>query len=192
MIRTTTCAAATALAALLTVTPHPAAANPVEGVRFADTVVAGGRPLELSCAALLRYMVFIKAYVAGLYLAPGTPADTVLADVPKRLEIEYFHAIGAADFAKATQFGIEQNLDAAAIAALRPRIDRLNAMYADVRPGDRYALTYVPGAGTELSLNGQSRGQIEGADFAAAVFGIWLGPNPIDAALKQDLLECRA
>jgi len=191
MIRVTTCVAAV-LAVVLALPPRPAAANPVEGVRFADSYVAKGQRLELSCAALLRYLVFIKAYVAGLYLADGTTADSVLTDVPKRLEIEYFHAIGAADFARATEFGIGQNLDAAAIATLRPRIDRLNALYADVKPGDRYALTYVPGVGTELALNGQARGLIEGADFAAAVFGIWLGPNPIDTALKQDLLECRA
>jgi len=191
MLKSTTCVGIV-LATALALGPRAAAAGTIEGVRFADTYVAHGQPLKLNCAALLRYMVFIKAYVAGLYVADGTTPATVLSAVPKRLEIEYFHAIKAADFARATEFGIGQNLDAAAVKALRPRIDRLNAMYADVKPGDRYALTYVPGVGTELSLNGQSRGVIDGTDFAAAVFGIWLGPNPIDTALKQDLLECRA
>jgi hypothetical protein len=57
-----------------------------------------------------------------------------------------------------------------------------------VEPGDRYALTYIPGMGTELSLNGEAKGTIQGADFAAAIFSIWLGTKPIDKGLKRQLL----
>jgi hypothetical protein len=61
-------------------------------------------------------------------------------------------------------------------------------LYRDVKPGDRYALTYVPGVGTELALNGTRLGTVAGADFAAAVFAIWLGPKAIDDSLKTQLL----
>jgi hypothetical protein len=162
----------------------------VEGVQFALRYTAHDQNLVLNCAALLRYMIFIKAYVAGLYLGEAVEADEVLSDVPKRLEIEYFHAIQAKDFAMATDQGIAANVDAETLGELRARIDRLKALYEDVKPGDRYSLTYVPGIGTELALNGQPKGVIEGADFAAAVFGIWLGPQPLDARLKADLLSC--
>ena len=74
---------------------------------------------------------------------------------------------------------------------LRGRLERLNAAYRDVKPGDRYALTYLPGRGTELSLNGSPLTVIEGADFAAAYFGIWLGRRPIDEKLKRELLKGR-
>ena len=56
-----------------------------------------------------------------------------------------------------------------------------------MKPGDRYALTYIPGVGTELALNGKPKGVIEG-DFAAAYFAIWLGAKPLDASLKAQLL----
>jgi hypothetical protein len=49
-------------------------------------------------------------------------------------------------------------------------------------------LTYIPGKGTELTLNGKSKGTVEGADFAAALFSIWLGPKPISESLKKELL----
>ena len=52
-------------------------------------------------------------------------------------------------------------------------------------------MTYLPGRGTELALNGTPLAVIEGADFAAAYFGIWLGPNSIDDRLKRDLLKGR-
>ena len=40
----------------------------------------------------------------------------------------------------------------------------------------------------ELALNGEVRGLIEGADFGAAVFSIWLGDEPLDPKLKRALL----
>ena len=79
-------------------------------------------------------------------------------------------------------------MDTATYARLAERLDRFGSMYRDVRPGDRYALNYVPGLGTELTLNGASLGRIPGADFAAAVFAIWLGANPIDEDFKAELL----
>jgi hypothetical protein len=162
----------------------------IEGVIFPERYAIGEQTLTLNCAALLRYMVVIKAYVAALYLDPSVPAERVLADVPKRLEIEYFHAIAAADFIRATEAGIAANTNPETAARLRSRIDQLNALYDDVQAGDRYALTYIPRVGTERSLNGTRKGLIEGADFAVAVFAIWVGANPIDARLKSDLLEC--
>ncbi len=163
-------------------------AKEIEGVRFADEVRAGAVTLRLNDVGLMRYRYVIKAYVAGLYLGDGGRADAVLADTAKRLEIEYFYAIKADGFAKATDQGIAANVGPEKVAKLRPQIDRLNAIYKDVKPGDRYALTYLPGVGTELALNGTSLGTIEGADFAAAVFAIWLGPNAIDQSLRTQLL----
>jgi hypothetical protein len=178
------------LLALLLAAPAARAAQVVEGVRFAASLVAGDASLALRGASLLRYRVVIRAYVAALYLPPEIPSARALDDVPKRLEIEYFWAIRAADFARATDTGIARNVDEAKLAQLRPRIDALSALYRDVEPGSRYAITYVPGRGTELALDGDRLGLVEGADFAAALFAIWLGDEPLDAGLKDRLLDC--
>lgn len=177
-----------ALAVLVASAPVVALAKEIEGVRFSDEVKVGAVSMRLNDVGLMRYRYVIKAYVAALYLGDGASATDVLADAPKRLEIEYFYAIQATGFANATNEGIAANVPAETVAALRPRIDRLNALYRDVKPGDRYALTYLPGVGTELALNGAPLGTVEGADFAAAVFAIWLGPKAIDASLKAQLL----
>lgn len=169
----------------------PARGMEIEGVRFPAEIHVRGVSLALNNAALLRYRIFIKAYVAALYLAEATRPEEVLTDVAKRLEIEYFWAISAPDFAMATDKGIAANVDAATSERLRPRITQMNALYRDVKPGDRYALTYVPGAGTELSLNGRPLGTIEGSDFAAALFSIWLGKNALDVSLRDRLLARR-
>ncbi|HVO27423.1 MAG TPA: chalcone isomerase family protein [Candidatus Margulisiibacteriota bacterium] len=169
---------------------QPTVATELEGVHFADQVRTAEVTMRLSCVGLLRYKVFIKAYVAALYLGEGAADGDVLADVPKRLELSYFWSISGADFGKAGDQILVQNVDAQTFAVLRSRLDQINAWYRDVKPGDRYALTYIPGVGTELALNGQRIGVIEGADFAAAYFRIWLGDHPIDARLRDQLLGC--
>ena len=54
--------------------------------------------------------------------------------------------------------------------------------------GDRYALSYVPGQGTELTLNGRRLVLVEGADFARVYFAIWLGERPLDDGMRDRLL----
>ncbi len=178
-----------ALAVMLTLLMVPPAdATEVENVVFDKQVMVGQQALEIKGAGVLRYLRFIKAYAGALYTQPGLTPETVLSDTPKRLEIEYFHALKGKDFGPATYKGLSKNLDEAAIERLRPRIDYHNSLYVDVQPGDRYALTYVPGVGTELALNGRPIGIIEGADFAAAIFSLWLGENPYDRQFKNALL----
>jgi hypothetical protein len=160
----------------------------VEGVDFKREFRVNDAILALRGYGLLRYMVFIKAYVAAFYLPESVRSEDALMDVPKHLEIEYFHPIVAQDFAKATSASISQNTSLVTYQGLKPRIDELNALYRDIAPGDRYALTYMPGRGTTLSWNGQPLGTVAGREFAVALFGIWLGSNPLDSNLKDLLL----
>ena len=176
------------LAGMLLLASAPAGAGRIEGVEFAERVTLGGVDLKLQGVALLRYKVFFKGYVAALYLEPTTQPTRVLEDVPRRLEIEYFWSIPANLFAEATVDGIRKNIGETRFAALEPRIERFNALYADVQPGDRYEVSYRPGVGTELALNGESRGLVEGSDFAEALFSIWLGEAPFSESMKQQLL----
>ena len=167
--------AKTLLCTLLFFQPMNAAALSVEGVTFQESVSIDNKQVPIRGAALLRWLKIFKVYVAALYLPDnGAPTDA-LADIPKRLEISYLVSIPGPDFGKGAEAVLERNNSPNVLARLRDRIDQLNAVYRDVQPGDRYALTYVPGQGTELSFNGQPLITIEGADFAAAYFGIWLG-----------------
>ncbi len=161
----------------------------VEGVSFDETYRDARVSLRLHNAALLRYRVVFRAYVAGLYLPEGADPASVLGEIPKRLEIQYFWAIPAGDIGKAGEEVLSRNVDAATLSSLRSRLDRIRAAYRDVKPGDRYALTYLPGSGTELSFNGTPLVRIEGDDFAAAYFSIWLGKRPLDQGLKDNLLK---
>jgi hypothetical protein len=160
----------------------------IEGVDFNDRVTSSGVEFKLNSIGLLRIGIFIKAYAAGLYLGPGADAEDILADTPKRLEISYFWSISAETFMSSTREAIERNSDPATLERIARDVDRFLALYQSVQPGDRYALTYVPGVGTELALNGKPLGRVAGADFGAAVFSVWFGDKGIDGALKKSLL----
>ena len=160
----------------------------IEGVEFSDSYIAQEKTLTLRGVGLLRYMVVIKAYVGALYMDRNQTADQIFQDVPKRLELHYFHAISAADFAESTRIMIEKNLTPQKAKILAPRIAQMNALYRDVKPDDRYAATYWPGVGTELALNGNPLGIVPGVDFAAAYFAIWIGDHPIDKKFRDHLL----
>ncbi len=173
------------------VVPVGGQAAVIENVRFDSAYEAQGVRLELQGTGLFRYMKFIKAYVGALYHEEGLGPEDILADRPKRLEVEYFHALKGEDFGKVTERFMARNVDAETLDRIRPQVDYHNSLYRDVRPGDRYALTYIPGRGTELSLNGDALGIIAGAEFAAALFAMWLGDDPMDADFKRQLLGAR-
>lgn len=174
---------------LIILTASPLKAAQIEGVNFDDSCIIQDMKLTVRGVALLRYMVFIKAYVGGFYLDQNHQTSDLFNDVAKRLELHYFHAIPAADFAKSTKIMIENNLTNVEFNTLLPKIEQMNSFYQDVKPGDRYTATYIPGAGTELSLNGKPLGIVSGYEFANAYFSIWLGKNPIDEGFRDHLLE---
>lgn len=163
----------------------------IEGVEFDERVTAGDRVLALQSVGLLRYRIFFKGYVAALYLEEGTPRGEVLEDVSKRLELEYFWSIAGDQFGPPAEGILERNLDAGSLERLRARVEALHQKYQDVKPGDRYSLTYLPGEGTELAKNGVPLALVPGEDFARAYFGIWLGEDPLDRDLRDQLLKKR-
>ena len=145
--------------------------------------------MKIQGTGLLRYLGFIKAYVGALYLEEESSIMDVLSDKPKRLEVEYFHALKGKDFGITTNKVIAKNADPQTLQRIQPQIDYHNSLYEDVQPGDRYSLTYIPGRGTELALNGKTKGIIKGADFASALFSRWLGEFPMNKQFSSDFLR---
>lgn len=138
--------------------------------------------------ALYRWRGLIPLYRAVLLWAPGTAPEKVLEDVPKSLEITYLRSLRGDQLAESGTRLLRTQIDETAWKRIRERVERLHGWYGDVREGDRYRLTYRPGLGTELALNGRSLGMIEGADFAQAYFAIWLGNHPAQQKVREQLL----
>lgn len=177
-----------ALSGILISTHVYANVTMIDGTGFSKTIEVQKNRLYLNGVALMKYLIFVEAYAGALYLPKNADGAQALDDIMKRLELEYRVAITADDFARATRQKIKETVSSSNFIRLLPKIESLNRLYQSVRPGDRYALTYVPGEGTQLNYNSTLLGSIEGADFANALFGIWIGNDPIDKGFRDKLL----
>ncbi len=178
---------------LLALLCAPQAMSAVEqnGAEFPRQITLAEQPLTLTGTGVARYRIVFTVYAAGLYVPTETQRNAVLdAQTPRRLEIEYFHTISADDIILAANTKLEAQRTPEQLAALQPAIDAFHDLFESVSDGDRYRMDYVPGAGTQLSFNGEPVGTVEGADFAAAYFGIWLDESsPLSRTLRDDLLR---
>lgn len=178
----------TAALALLVSLASPVFARELAGVSLPDTTTVDGKTLKLNGVGLRTKMIF-KVYVAGLYLEkPSNDAAGVISsDQAKRMHLSILRNLSQAQINEAINEGFEKN-SKAQMAALKPRLDKLNAMIPSVSKGDQIVLTYAPGRGTVVTAKGLEKGVIEGKDFADALFAVWLGRDPVQADLKKGLL----
>ncbi len=168
----------------------PAFAAECRGVQFPDAAKAGEADLVLNGLGLRKATFLkVKVYVAGLYVPQKqSDAGQILGvDQAWRLALRFLRDVDGADIHDAFTEGFDKSTGGKA-EALKPRIDAVNAFVPDFMEGDRMDFTHASGQGVALAVNDAPKGQVEGADFAAAMLGIWLGPEPPNDELKAGLL----
>ena len=165
----------------------PAVAKTVQGVTFADTSTVGGSPVTLNGMGVRVAYIFVKVYVGGLYLATPTHDATaaIRTDEPKRVLLQFLRDVTHEEMVNAMREGFAHT----ASAALQPQVDQFSGFFTQPLPtGSQASFDYVPGTGTTVTIGGQAKGTIPGADFMRALWGIWLGDKPADANLKAGML----
>ncbi|MDE0854218.1 MAG: chalcone isomerase family protein [Nevskia sp.] len=179
--------------AVLLLVGAPAPAVQLAGVNVDDQVTVDGNTLMLNGAGLRTKYLLADVYLAALYLPQksGDAGEIVEAREPRRISLMMKRDIDTAALVKAFHEGVSRNLSAAQLAALKPRLERLDRSFAQVRAlrsGDVITLDFGADGSTRVRYNGQLQDSIEGADLSAALLGIWLGRNPVQADLKRELL----
>lgn len=159
----------------------------IGGLEFKDSFQTSTGELPLRGAGLKRFLS-IRVVAVGLYLSKEIEPKDVLSDIPKSLEVIYLQNIPAAELQHATTKGIRLNVSDDEFAKLQTRIDQINSYYPSVRKMDRIRVTYLPGQGTTVELNGVVQGVVPGQDFGRAFFAIWVGDKPVDLRMKTILL----
>ena len=159
----------------------------VENLEFKDTFNRGSVELSLRGAGLKKFLS-IRVAAAALYLKQDADAKDILKDIPKSLEVIYLQNIPDVELQNATTKGIRLNVSEKEFKVLSSNIDLLNTYYPSVRKMDRIRVTYIPGKGTIVEVNGAVKGTVPGADFGRAFFSIWVGNRPVDARIKQIIM----
>lgn len=182
--------AAIAIGAVLAILAAPAAAGERAGIRMPDTLEVGGKKLVLNGLGVREATMFnVNVYVAGLYVQRRSrnPADILRGDQVRLIHLRFVHDVGRKDVTKSFNEGFEKNASDL-VPAIRPQIQQFMSLLPSFKDGSTLTLSYVPDVGTRVSVNGKAVGTIPGADFARALFAIWLGPHPPNAGLKRGLL----
>lgn len=165
----------------------------VSGVRFDDIADLKGSKIQLNGAGV-RYKAVFKVYAAGLYLSrkAGTTEDVLAAPGAKRMTITMLRDIDSTELGKLFARGMEDNMDKSAFSKLIPGVLRMSQIFSDhkkLNAGDTFALDWVPGTGTVVTVRGVQQGEpFKEPEFFNALLRIWLGPNPADWKLKEALL----
>ncbi len=162
-----------------------ASAGELAGVSMPDTATVGGQQPVLNGLGL-REKYFIDVYVGGLYLPSRSTDDAgiIALDAPKRIVMHFVYSAVPKDKINETfteGFASVSGVDPA-------KVDQLKSWMADCTTGDEVVLDYVPGQGTSVTVKGQSKGTIPGADFMRGLWAVYVGPNPPTAKFKRGLL----
>lgn len=174
------------LSVVLLALPANADSVRVKEASFPTSFDADGRRFTLIGHGLFEYMIW-DAYAGAYYQDADTPQPQPQSAVPRHLELAYFHAIEAEDFAEATRDKVRDTLDEASYEALLPALRDFNDQYRDVEPGDRYALRW-DGEQLSLAFNDETLYRGEDPVLANALFGIWLGEAPLNEDFRDALL----
>lgn len=168
----------------------PAFAKKVGGATIPDSVVIAGADVPLYGAGL-RTRSVLKLYAAGLYTTiSGNGAAILQADEPMAVHLLIMSRfISKKKMVSALKVGFDKSTGGD-VSAIQDGIDQMIAAMdkQPLKPGVGYTLAYEPGVGTTMTRNGEDAVVIEGLAFKQALFGIWLGDNPVQERLKKGMI----
>ena len=149
-----------------------------DGVTLPRSVDVGGRTLELNGTATRKKFI-VKVYVAGLYLPTReTDAEKILAaDEPRHLVMQFVHDVDKGKMCNAWNEALANNTPDAS-PELKSQFETLCGYMEDIKKGEQFVFSYLPGEGTRVDVKGTSKGTIPGKPFADALFKAWIGPKP--------------
>jgi hypothetical protein len=149
-----------------------------------QTVQTGGRTLHLKSQATRSEMFgLVDLYEVALYAPQEVSSVEMLrgADTPKALRIQIRY-----------NGSLPDRIPADWRTELQPALgDQQSTMlrkaYAHLQPNDEIQITYVPDAGTTLSVSGMPVLTEVEYDLMAAFLDIWLGQTPVSEQVKSEL-----
>lgn len=156
----------------------PALAGQLAGVTLPDAAKAGDQDLVLNGLGV-RKKLFIKVYVGGLYLsARQADAAKILAgDTARRMVLHFLFGVSSGQMCDAWDEGLEANTPGAP-AEVKAAFKTLCSDMEDIPKGNELLLTYLPGQGTQVEVNGKSKGTLPGKPTADAILATWIGADP--------------
>ena len=111
---------------------------------------------------------------------PALYQELVWGDFPKEIHLRLVRDVSASQMQEAIRDALEK--------ADKARTDQFVSYFGDIKTGEEYVLRWAAGGTLETIAKGTPKPPIADKNFAAAVFGIWLGDEPVQDDIKRDLV----
>ncbi len=166
-------------------------ARQLDDVTLPDSVTVDGTDVTLQLNGMgYRTKFIFNVYVGGLYTESRVESrDAVQAlKGPKRIVLHMVREVSREKMTAALNDGFEENTSEKQLEKLQPRLKTFDSYFPDLKVGDVVLLDFIPATGVRVSINGEEKGVIEGADFYSSLLDVWLGEEPADDDLKDAML----
>lgn len=174
-----------ASALLLSVSVH--AEQDVAGVTLPADIKLAGDTLDFQGAGV-RSKFFIDLYVGSLF-STNKSIDVVKSDKTSAVRLNIISGLITSEkMVTAINDGFE-SATGGDIEPIKQEIADFIAVFSDkIVKGDQFTLLSMPGKGLQTYKNGELLADTKNDVFRQAVLSIWLGENPADEDLKEEML----
>lgn len=151
----------------------------------------GEQNLILNGGGIRKKAMVLKLYSGALYLSKKSADATSIINADETMAIKLVITssfVSSEAMSEAVQEGFEASMDGNT-APLSAEIKKFIGFFNDeIVENDVFDITYQKDKGVVAYKNNKELGVVTGMKFKKALFGIWLGNNPVDDKLKKGLL----
>jgi hypothetical protein len=132
----------------------------------------------------------VDVYVGALYLQHRSRSPEAVLDPrePKVVVLRFVRNVDRDEMIQAMNEALEHNVSGEQLTLVRGHMQAFVRRLPALHVGTELVLSYRPGRGIELRVDGKSLGVDRDDAFGNLVFRAWLGPHPPDADLKAGML----
>jgi hypothetical protein len=168
---------------------------PTTGVAF--PVKKDGMTLLGGGLRVKKIIFTFKAYALGFYVSDEAIAGPLAAYKGKTTSPAFYQELQTGDFKKEVVLRFMRNLSQGRIqdamreslAGADPKLlDQFISYFPEVKEGQTCELRYLPGGTLESVMAGQAKAPIKDKKFADQLFGLYVGPNPLQADIKEGVV----
>ena len=175
----------------ISVTNAQSGQTEVGSVMLPNSMKAGGSDLVLNGAGIRKKALVLKLYSGGLYLTQKSSDDNGIINADNAMAMKLVITssfVSSEAMSEAVEDGFDASMDGDT-SALSSEIAKFITFFSDeIVEDDTFDITYQPGKGVVCYKNNVELGTVTGMDFKKALFGIWLGDDPVDKKLKKAML----
>ncbi len=177
---------------LLTLSSFTVTAMEIEGVEIPDTLTLPNTDTTLVLnGAGVREKFFMDIYIGALYLeSRSSDVKAILRDTGAASVMMHFlySEVSKEKITGGWVDGLKKNTSQTKMKTLEDSLAAFNKLFRTVRKGDVIRIDYLPDSGTEVRINGEWRGTVEGNDFFRSLLSIWIGEKPVTGSLRKSML----